>query len=173
MVSNMRLPPSFRNPVVWEDLPDMEVIRVGDIYYMSCSTFHYSPGAAVLRSFNLMDWEHIGHSVPKLFGDRFSLDGEHSGSYIKGVWASTMRFRPSNGLFYWYGPLQGTERTFIFTAKDPAGDWTPLKPIEKFCYDLGLLVDEDDTMYLAYGTKTIHVSKLSADGQEEIESQVS
>ncbi|KAJ6127657.1 glycosyl hydrolase [Penicillium sp. IBT 18751x] len=163
----------FTNPVIWEDLPDPEVIRVGKVYYMSASSFGFSPGAPVLQSLNLVDWEHIGHSVPELaFGERFYLNGQHPGIYGKGIWASTMRYRESNGLFYFYSPIQGTERTYIYTAKDPKDIWTPLPPIDKFYYDLGLLIDKDDTFYLAYGTKTISVAKLSADGLEELESKV-
>lgn len=163
----------FTNPVIWEDLPDMDMIRVGDIYYMSVSSFHYSPGAPILRSRNLVDWEYIGHSIPELPGERFNLNGQHSGAYVKGVWASTLQYRKSNSTFYWYGPIQGTERTFIYTAKDPSDVWTPLPPINKFFYDLGLLIDEDDKMYLAYGTKTIWVSQLNSDGTKEIKSAVS
>lgn len=165
---------TFSNPVKWEDLPDPEVIRVGRIYYMSVSSFAFSPGAPILQSSDLVDWQYIGHSVPELtFGERFYLDGKHGGAYGKGIWASTLGHCKSNGLFYWYGPIQGTERTYIYTAKDPRGVWTPLPPIDKFYYDLGLLVDEDDTLYLAYGTKTISVAKLSADGLHEIENRVS
>lgn len=163
----------FTNPILWEDLPDMDMIRVGDVYYMSVSSFHYSPGAPVLRSRNLVHWEYVGHSIPELPGERFNLNGQHPGAYVKGVWASTMQYRKSNEMFYWYGPIQGTERTFIYTAKDPSDTWTPLPPINKFFYDLGLLIDEDDTMYLAYGTKTICVSQLSADGTKEVRSAVS
>lgn len=163
----------FTNPVIWEDLPDMDMIRVDDVYYMSASSFHYSPGAPVLRSHNLVDWEYIGHSIPELPGERFNLNGKHPGAYVKGVWASTMQYRKSNKTFYWYGPIQGTERTYIYTAKDPSDVWTPLPPIDKFFYDLGLLIDEDDTMYLAYGTKTICVSQLNADGTQEVKSAVS
>ncbi|CAI6088187.1 unnamed protein product [Clonostachys chloroleuca] len=161
------------NPVKWEDLPDPEVIRVGEVYYMSVSSFAFSPGAPILQSSNLADWEYIGHSVPELaFGERFYLDGQHGGAYGKGIWASTLRYRESNGLFYWYGPIQGTERTYIYTAKDPRDTWTPLPPIDKFYYDIGLLIDKDDTFYLAYGTKTISVATLTADGLKEVNSKV-
>jgi beta-xylosidase len=165
---------TFRNPVIWEDLPDPEVIRIGDVYYMSASSFAFSPGAPVLKSDNLVDWEYIGHSVPELaFGERFELDGQHAGAYVKGVWASSMRYRDSNQTFYWYGAIQGTEKTFIFTAKDPKNTWTKLASIDKFYYDLGLLIDEDDSFYLAYGTKNIYVAELNSDGTEEVTSKVS
>ncbi|KAJ4215885.1 hypothetical protein NW759_009743 [Fusarium solani] len=165
--------PTCVNPILWEDLPDMEVIRVDDVYYMSASSFHFSPGAPLLQSYNLVDWEYIGHSVPDLaaFSPKFRLDGKNALGYIKGVWASTLKYRKSNGLFYWYGAIQGTNETFIYTAKNPSGPWTAHPPIEHYYYDCGVLIDEDDSFYMAYGTKTIHVAKLSADGLKQVSTQ--
>ena len=37
---------TFTNPVVWQDFADGDIIRVGDAYYYSASTMHYSPGRA-------------------------------------------------------------------------------------------------------------------------------
>jgi beta-xylosidase len=47
---------------------DIDVIRVGDTYYASASTMHYSPGAPVPRSYDLVNWEIAGHSVRRLRG---------------------------------------------------------------------------------------------------------
>ncbi|KAL1866666.1 hypothetical protein VTK73DRAFT_4569 [Phialemonium thermophilum] len=165
---------TFRNPILWEDLPDMEVIRVDDAYYMSASSFHFSPGAPLLRSHDLIDWEYIGHSVPDLaeLSPVFRMDGRNARGYVKGIWASTLRYRRSNGLFYWYGAIQGTNQTYVFTAQDPAGVWTAHPPIDNFYYDAGLLIDDDDdTFYVAYGTKTMRVARLSADGLSEVETR--
>ncbi|KAG8845076.1 hypothetical protein FRB91_002091, partial [Serendipita sp. 411] len=64
----------FTNPVIWNDLADLDVKRVGSIYYYSASTMHYSPGAPILRSYDLFNWEYIGHSVPRLdFGTQYDL----------------------------------------------------------------------------------------------------
>jgi len=51
---------TFNNPVLWEDLADLDVFRVNDVYYYSASTMAYSPGAPVLRSYDLVNWEYIG-----------------------------------------------------------------------------------------------------------------
>ncbi|CAH0020015.1 unnamed protein product [Clonostachys rhizophaga] len=165
----------FCNPVRWEDLPDPEVIRVGDRYYMSTSTFHFSLGASVLESNNLVDWAYVGHSVPELpGGPSFSLDTGnnkwHTG-YGKGVWASSLKYRESDGLFYFYTTIQGTNQTYLYTAKNPGDTWTPHPPLNKIYYDVGLLIDDDDTLYLAYGAKSIEVAQLSADGLTEVVSQ--
>ncbi|KAL4789743.1 glycosyl hydrolase [Aspergillus venezuelensis] len=163
----------FTNPILWEDLPDLETFRVNETYYMSASSFHFSPGAPILKSGDLVHWEYIGHSVPFLPpSERFTLDGVRPTAYGKGVWASTMKYREKNGLFYFYTAIQGTDKTFIYTAKDPAGEWTAHPPIERFYYDLGVLVDEDDGMYIAYGTRTIEVARLDGDGLREIENRV-
>ncbi|KAF2621075.1 glycoside hydrolase family 43 protein [Macroventuria anomochaeta] len=164
---------SFTNPVVWEDLPDMEVIRVDSVYYMSASSFHFSPGAPILRSYNLVDWKYVGHSIPTLPPtEQFSLNERRPMAYGKGVWASTMKYRKSNGLFYFYSAIQGTNSTYIWTAASPSDVWTAHSPIQRFYYDLGLLIDDDDTMYIAHGTRTIQVAQLSPDGLAEVISKV-
>ncbi len=38
-------PETYSNPLIWQDLPDLEVIRVDDTYYYTASTFHHAPGA--------------------------------------------------------------------------------------------------------------------------------
>ena len=69
-------PASFSNPVVWQDFADIDIIRVDDAYYYSASTMHYSPGAPILRSYDLVNWEFAGHSVPRLdFGAKYDLNG--------------------------------------------------------------------------------------------------
>ncbi|KAF6835664.1 xylosidase glycosyl [Colletotrichum plurivorum] len=158
---------TFNNPVLWEDLADLEVIRVNDTYYYTASTMHYSPGAPVLKSYNLVDWEFIGHSVPELtFGDKYYLNGSGK-AYVGGIWASSMQYRESNGLFYWYGCIE-EGKTYIFTATDPAGEWTAQPPIDECYYDLGILVDNDDTMYIAYGRYNISIVQLSPDGLQPV-----
>ncbi|KAG8913663.1 hypothetical protein FRC00_001905 [Tulasnella sp. 408] len=65
---------AFSNPVIWEDLAELDIRHVGSTY--SSSTMHYSPGAPILRSYDLFNWECIGHSVPTLdFCNAYSLVG--------------------------------------------------------------------------------------------------
>ena len=68
--------PQFRNPVIWEDLADLDIFRVGDMFYYSASNMHYSPGAPILRSYDLVHWEYAGHSVPRLdFSPAYDMNG--------------------------------------------------------------------------------------------------
>jgi beta-xylosidase len=164
-------PPStpYTNPVVWQDFADIDIIRVGDTYYATSSTMHYSPGAPVLRSYDLVTWEFAGHAVPSLdFGAKYDLSGGRA--YVDGIWASTLNHRPSNGTFYWAGCIDFND-TYVYTATSVEGPWTRHAQIDNCYYDAGLLVDTDDTMYVAYGNTNISVAQLSADGRTQVRAQ--
>ncbi|WP_405609499.1 glycoside hydrolase 43 family protein [Streptomyces sp. NBC_00076] len=161
--------PAYTNPVIWQDFADIDVIRVGATYYASASTMHYSPGAPVLRSYDLVNWEIAGHSVPVLdFGAKYDLNGGRG--YVRGVWASSLAYRPSNRTFYWLGQIDFA-RTYIYTATAAEGPWSRLTTISTPYYDAGLLVDSDDTLYVAYGNTTISVAQLSPDGRNQVRTQ--
>ncbi|MEV0146484.1 MULTISPECIES: RICIN domain-containing protein [unclassified Nonomuraea] len=161
---------TYTNPVVWQDFADGDIIRVGDAYYYSASTMHYSPGAPILRSYNLVDWEYAGHSVPRLdFGSgAYDLNGGRA--YVKGIWASAFNYRPRNSTYYWIGCVE-FNRTYVYTASAVDGTWTKRSQINNCYYDAGLLVDTDDTMYVAYGNSSISVAQLSADGLSQVRAQ--
>lgn len=159
-------PETYTNPVVWQDFADIDVIRVGDTYYASASTMHYSPGAPVLRSYDLVNWEFAGHSLPVLdFGARYDLDGGHA--YVGGVWASTLQYRPSDSRFYWLGQIDFA-RTYLSTSPAAEGPWRRHATLDTVYYDAGLLFDADDTPYVAYGNTTISVAQLSPDATTEV-----
>ncbi|KAH7374236.1 glycosyl hydrolase family 43 protein [Cadophora sp. MPI-SDFR-AT-0126] len=124
---------------------------------------HYSPGAPILRSYDLVNWEFIGHSVPTLaFGDKYNMVG--STAYIGGTWASTMRYRKSTGLWYWIGCIDFAN-SYVYTAPAVTGPWTQASVISGTCfYDCGLFIDDDDTMYVVYGSSAVSMAQLSSNG---------
>jgi beta-xylosidase len=155
--------------LIWEDLPDLEVIRAEDAYYYTASSFHLSPGAPVLRSYDLVHWEYVSHSVPMLdFHASYDLNG--SRAYVNGIWASTLQYRKSNQTFYWMGCMHNAGGGWVFTAKSPEGPWEKHKG--GCYYDMGLLVDDDDKMYVVYGNNAIRVAELSADGFSEVRNEL-
>jgi beta-xylosidase len=160
---------AFTNPVIRQDFADIDVIRVADTYYASASTMHYSSGAPVLRSYDLVNWEIADHSVPVLdFGAEHDLNGARG--YVRGIWASSLAYRPSNRTIYWLGQIDFA-RTYVYIATAAEGPWSRLTTISAPYYDAGLLVDTDDTLYVAYGNTTISVAQLSPDGREQVRTQ--
>ena len=48
------------NPLIWADVPDIAIIRVGTTYYMSSTTMHMSPGLPIMESADLVNWRKGG-----------------------------------------------------------------------------------------------------------------
>ena len=74
------------NPMIWADVPDPDIIRVGEYYYMVSTTMHFTPGVPIMRSTDLVNWEIISY-VYETLGDegKHNLqDGENI--YGKGAW---------------------------------------------------------------------------------------
>jgi beta-xylosidase len=163
---------TFNNPVIYEDFPDNDIFLGpdGKTFYWSSSNFHYSPGAPILESTDLVNWQLVGHSVPTLdFGSDYSMQNGQT-AYNRGTWASTLRHRKSNGEWYWIGCIDFWT-TYVYTAPDVVGPWKQSASFQPCFYDCGLLIDDDDTMYVAYGSNTVSVAQLAADGLSVIKTQ--
>lgn len=158
----------LKQPVLWEDLADLDVFRVNDTWYYSASTMHYSPGAPILESKDLVNWQYIGHSVPHLdFGPAYDLTNR-TNAYVKGVFASSLRRRPSDGQWFWVGCVEYS-RSYVYTAPAATGPWTLLQEFPSTCYyDCGLMFDDDMTPYIAHGSTTIHVAKMASDLRSQV-----
>lgn len=108
---------TYRNPILIGDYSDPDVIRVGDRYYMTASSFANVPGLPILESLDLVHWRLIGHALPKLSPrDHFATPRRGGG-----VWAPTLRYRA--GLFHIYFP-DPDHGIFLVTSRDPAGPWS-------------------------------------------------
>lgn len=58
----------YRNPVIYADYSDPDVVRVGEDFYMTASSFNSSPGLPILHSKDLVNWQIIAHAVDRLPG---------------------------------------------------------------------------------------------------------
>ena len=55
----------IQNPMLWADVPDPDVIRVGDTFYLVSTTMHLMPGAPVMKSKDLKNWERLPNLITK------------------------------------------------------------------------------------------------------------
>ena len=162
---------AFNNPVIWNDLADLDIRNINGTFYYSASTMHFSPGAPILRSFDLFNWEYIGHSVPTLdFGDKYDMaDGQRA--YVAGIWASFFNFNSHTDTWYWGGCIDFWH-SYVYTAPSVTGPWTKHAEIQKCYYDCGMLVDDDGTMYVSYAAdNNIWVAQFNSDASAEVTSQ--
>ncbi len=151
---------TVENPVIWADVPDPDVIRVGDDFYMVSTTMHLMPGCPVMHSKDLVNWETIGYVFDKLKDTpRYDLEG--GTVYGKGQWATSLRYR--DGRFYLlFSPNDQPYKSYIYTTTDPAGDWTLVTRSDHF-HDASLLFDDDGRAYVFYGGGDIRLRELKPD----------
>lgn len=152
-----------RNPVIWADVPDVSVIRVGDTYYMSSTTMHMSPGVPIMKSTNLVDWEMAGYVYDVLANADALNMWRGQNAYSRGTWASSLRYH--NGLFYLATFSYTTGESYIFTTEDVEnGPWHK-ESLGGLYHDASLFFDDDGRTYLIYGVGDIRIIELTADAQ--------
>jgi len=177
---------TYRNPILYADYSDPDVIRVGKDYYLVASSFHFSPGLPILHSRDLVHWSIAGHVLPRLdFGPEYDMPGPFqltdatskptTGTrYAGGVWAPSLRYH--KGLFYIYWPTPD-EGVFMATARDPAGPWSkPVTVIAGPGYeDPCPFWDDDGTAWLIHGkvgAGPLILHRMSADGKRVLDDGV-
>ncbi|HOA00151.1 glycoside hydrolase 43 family protein [Ruminococcus sp.] len=149
------------NPVIWADVPDEDVIRVGDTYYMVSTTMFFSPGAPIMKSKDLVSWEICNYVYDTLAdGDVQSLkNGKHD--YSHGQWAASLRYH--DGMYYVFFGSYGTGKSYIFKTNDiENGTWTRSE-INGMYHDASILFDDDGRNYLVYGGGEIKIKELNSE----------
>jgi hypothetical protein len=67
-----------RNPIIYADVPDISIIRVGKTYYMSSTTMHLSPGVPIMKSTDLVNWKLVSYAYDVLDNtDDMNLSQRH------------------------------------------------------------------------------------------------
>ena len=80
------------NPVIFADVPDLSMIRVGDTYYMSSTTMHITPALPLMKSKDLINWQLVSYAYDRLGEmDELNLTNGKS-TYGRGSWASSLRY---------------------------------------------------------------------------------
>ena len=168
---------TFTNPIINADAPDIDIIRVGDTYYMVTTTMYIFPGATIFKSKDLVNWEYCCNPLKYIDNnDAYNLqNGKHH--YSQGQWASSLKYH--NGKFYLYFIAYGRQgvdsgRNVLLTATDPEGEWT-MTYMNDHYYDSGWMFDDgpngDGNLYVACGIGTITVNKLNPNTLAKISSK--
>ncbi|MBB5801922.1 beta-xylosidase [Saccharothrix ecbatanensis] len=133
---------TFANPVIAGFHPDPSVCRVGDDYYLVCSSFEYFPGVPIFHSRDLVRWTQIGNVLDRPEQLRLPLDSPSSA----GVYAPTLRHH--DGRFYLITTNVSGDGNLLVTATDPAGPWSdPVLLPDLPGIDPDLAWDEDGTCW--------------------------
>jgi len=127
---------TFLNPVLSGDHPDPSVLKDGEDYYLTLSSFDAYPGLPLWHSRDLVNWQPLGHAI---------------NTNVGAIWAPDLV--KHGGRYYIYFPARqgdnGTRSNFVVWADRITGPWS--EPIDlglgKYI-DPGHAVGEDGKRYL-------------------------
>lgn len=140
---------TFRNPIVAGDHPDPTILKDGEVYYMTFSSFFSTPGLVIWRSTDLVNWAPITAALTTSLGAVWAVDlVKHDGRYFIYIPAD---------------PLNTGWSIYVIWADDIQGPWSdPIDLGVRGCIDPGHVVGEDGKRYLF--TNGIRKIRLADDG---------
>ncbi|WP_416151157.1 glycoside hydrolase 43 family protein [Salipaludibacillus sp. HK11] len=157
----------YKNPILYADYSDPDVVRVKDDYFLVASSFNMSPGLPILHSKDLVNWRIINH-VTDTFPD-VSYDRVRHGD---GLWAPSIRYHDG---WFWVFVGCPDEGIFMSKTRDPFSDWSTLHLVKKASgwIDPCPFWDDDGKAYLVHafarsriGFKhLLQLCEMSRDGQ--------
>lgn len=137
----------YLNPILAGDYPDPTIMKDGDDYYMTHSSFDYVPGLLIWHSKDLINWEPVTAALKQ---------------YVGSVWAPDLT--KHNGKYYIYFPGRiGNYRTNYVTMADSiSGPWSEPVDLNLGRIDPGHIAGPDGQRYLFLSAG--YMVPLSEDG---------
>ena len=111
------------------DFPDPSIVRDGEDFYLTHSSFDYVPGMLIWHSKDLQHWTRIARALRRSVGN---------------IWAPDLiKYKD---LFYIYFPAGGTN--WVITAKTPYGPWSDPVDLKLRGIDPGHIATPEGRRYL-------------------------
>lgn len=151
---------TVNNPLIYSDIPDPDVICVGKDYYMISTTAHMSPGAPIMHSRDMKNWRIVSYVFDRLNeSPKNNLEGGNV--YSRGQWAASIRYH--KGTYYVFF---GTGvKSYVYTTKDPNGEWTMTTKLEKYYHDASMLFDKGKVYLFHCNAGKVYLKQFTDDLQ--------
>ncbi len=121
---------TYLNPVLNGDYPDPSILRVGEDYYLACSSFVYYPSLTLYHSKDMVNWEWFSNPIQ---------------GFDEDVWAPDLIQHEGRFYLYFY---TGSGNNWVSYADCIEGPWCAPINLHIPCIDPGHCVDEDGNRYL-------------------------
>lgn len=145
-------------PGIASDVPDLDIIRVGQNYYMVSTTMNLVPGVPVMKSTDLVHWEIVNYACNRFPNkDLFNLENGKQ-TYKNGSWAASLKYNEETKLFYVIYNVN-SDGFYCYTTPDiENGTWKAYYISASF-HDPALIFDGDG-MYVIYAGNNIQKISL-------------
>ncbi|MBI9057495.1 MAG: glycoside hydrolase 43 family protein [Labilibaculum sp.] len=158
---------TYTNPIIQADYSDPDVVKVGDNFFMTASSFACTPGLPILHSKDLVNWQLIGSACLSVYPKQHYSSVQHG----NGIWAPSIRYHEGVYFIFYGDPDFGI---YMLKADDPSGPWSEPLLIKKAkgWIDPCPFWDDDGNAYLVHayagsraGMKSVlAVNKMETDG---------
>ena len=156
---------TFTNPVLWSDCPDPDLIRVGDDYYLVSTTMHLMPGAPIMHSKDLVNWEVVSYIFDRLEETPY-YSMEDGTVYGRGQWATSLRYKDGR-FFAYFTPNDQPPKGWVYSTTDPKTEkWELYSTLPHF-HDASFFFDDNGKAYMVYGTGMVRELKPDLTGVME------
>jgi beta-xylosidase len=166
---------TYKNPILYADYSDPDVVRVGDDYYMTASSFNETPGLPILHSTDMVNWKLVNYAITDVVPvEHFNVPRRGDG-----VWAPSIRHHKGEFYIYWGDPDFGI---YMVKTKNPLGKWeAPVLVMEgKGLIDSCPLWDDNGSAYLVHGwagsragvKSILTVNKMNPEGTKVLDKGV-
>ena len=149
------------NPLTYSDIPDNDVVRDGDDFYMVSTTMYFCPGAPIMHSRDLVHWRITGYVYDCLEDDDvYNLQGGRN-AYGHGQWATTLRQNDGTWYALFIAGEQG--KTYVYACDDlKECRWRRHAVYDRVFHDAGLLFD-GGRAYVVWGNGDLRITELEPD----------
>lgn len=149
------------NPLTYTDVPDPDLIRVGDDYYMISTTMYFCPGAPIMHSKDLVHWEIVSYVYDYLNDDDVYNLRNGRNAYGRGQWAASLRY--VDGTYYALFIANDQGKTYVYKTKDINSSFWERSVIDRPFHDASMLF-EDGRLFVVWGNGDIRIIELEPDG---------
>lgn len=137
-------------PTLYSDIPDLDIIRNGDTYYMVSTTMNMCPGVPVMKSTDLVHWQIVNYVYDTFENDDITNLNNGKNMYTHGSWAASLKYNEADGKYY-VAFNSNDHGFYIYTTTDiEKGTWTKYSTKNKY-HDPALFFD-DGKMYVISGS---------------------
>lgn len=148
------------NPIMWTDMPDPDVLRVGDTYFMVSTTMFSMPGGPILKSKDLVHWSIVSYIFNTIEDNDIYQLQNGKNAYGRGQWATSLKY--FRGKYYACFVCHDMKKTYIYYTDDIEKSGWDRCVMDAVYHDMSFLFD-DDKAYLIYGNGEINIIELNDD----------
>lgn len=153
-------------PTVYSDIPDLDITRRGDTFYMVSTTMNLCPGVPIMKSADLAHWQIVNYVYDILENDNRSGLENGEQIYSKGSWAASLKYDEATKLYYVAFNSNG-KGFYTYTTDDiEKGKWKR-HATSNFYHDPALFIEDGHIYVISAAGNECRIQELRLNDEAE------